>query len=174
MLDWCHEKYAHKQLGIKDEEGVRRWSFGHAKTKRIMLSPEVCALGDRWYEHPAFKDTQFKEGIERINTEADAFFASLGYEHDRARGGYVATAPNEKRVALFAHMGFGLTFLSSLLDIPFNVFSTKFNLSHSSMTVIKFKADADGFCIPQVLQLANDSHIYKEGLPIIYNNRTPI
>ncbi len=174
VLDWCKESHAFRQLTVTDENGKRKWCFGDATTRRLLLSPEVCELRDKWYDHPAFADTQFKAGINRIDTETDAFFASLGYEHDRKRGGYIATAPHEKRVALFAHQGFGMAFLSSLLDIPYNIFSTKFDLSHSSMTVIKFKEGADGFCIPQVLQLANDSHLYREGLPTKYNNRTPI
>ena len=77
--------------------------------------------------------------------------------------------PNEKRVALFAHQGFGISFLSSVLDIPYPEFSLHFDFSHSSMTVIEFK-DVDGIVIPKVLTLSNDSHIYSENLPTKYNN----
>ncbi|MBE6578000.1 MAG: histidine phosphatase family protein [Ruminococcaceae bacterium] len=174
LLDWCKESHAFKQLTVTDEQGKRKWCFDHTPTRRLLLSPEVCALRDKWYDHPAFASTQFKEGIKRVDNGTDELFTSLGYEHDRERGGYIAVAPNEKRVALFAHQGFGMAFLSSLLDIPYNIFSMKYNLSHSSMTVIRFKAESDGFCVPQVLQLANDSHIYREGLPTKYNNRIQI
>jgi hypothetical protein len=38
------------------------------------------------------------------------------------------------------------------------------------MTVIEFK-EADGVVIPRTLTLANDSHIYHEGLPTFYQNQ---
>ena len=173
-LDWCHEKYAHKQMGVKDEDGVRRWSFGISDMKKKFVSPEVVAMGSEWHKHPYFADTTFSEGVQRVDTEADALMRSLGYEHDRKNGYYIEREKNDKRIALFAHQGFGMLFLSSLMDIPFNVFSTKFNLSHSSMTVIDFHTSSNGICIPKILQLANDSHIYKEGIPTLYNNKLPI
>jgi hypothetical protein len=36
------------------------------------------------------------------------------------------------------------------------------------MTVIKFE-ERDGFVVPEVLTLSNDSHVYAEGLPTKYN-----
>ncbi len=174
VLDWCRESLAFEQLTVKNSEGKRKWCFEDPATKKLMLLPEVCALDSKWHTHPIFAETQFSKGIDRIDRETDALFASLGYEHDREKGLYNAVAPNEKRVALFAHQGFGMAFLSSLLDIPYNIFSTRFNLSHSSMTVIHFKTAADGTCVPCVLQLANDSHLYREGLPTKYINRIPI
>ena len=45
----------------------------------------------------------------------------------------------DKRVALFAHQGFGLAFLSRVLGIPYPMFSTQFDMGHSGMTVIEFK-----------------------------------
>ena len=38
------------------------------------------------------------------------------------------------------------------------------------MTVIEFKSN-NGFVVPQILQLSNDSHLYKDGLPTKYQNR---
>ena len=174
VLDWCAEHHAFKQLTIRDDQGKRKWCFADPATKALFLSPEVRALDNKWYTHPAFEQTQFGEGIERVDRETDALLLSLGYEHDRERGGYIEIAPNKKRVALFAHQGFGMAFLSSLLDIPYNIFSTKFNIAHSSMTVISFPEGTDGFCVPQILQLSNDSHLYREGLSTRYNNSTPI
>jgi probable phosphoglycerate mutase len=72
-------------------------------------------------------------------------------------------------VALFAHQGFGLAFLSHILDIPYPVFSMHFDTTHSGVTVIEFKNE-DGICVPKILTLSNDSHIYKDGLPTNYCN----
>ena len=95
---------------------------------------------------------------------------ALGYVHDREQKLYVSERENDSRVALFAHQGFGLAFLSALLDIPYPLFSTRFDMGHTGMTVIEFSPVA-GECVPQILQLANDAHLYAEGLPTDYQNR---
>ncbi|MGI6197480.1 MAG: hypothetical protein ACOYIO_10450 [Eubacteriales bacterium] len=43
-------------------------------------------------------------------------------------------------------------------------------MGHTGMTVIEF-SPAAGECVPQILQLANDAHLYAEGLPTDYQNR---
>ena len=100
--------------------------------------------------------------------ELTAFMESLGYVHDRYTGKYRAVAPNDDRVALFAHQGFGLAFLSCLLDIPYPAFSTHFDMCHTGVTVIDFSADENGMCIPKILTLSNDSHLYCKGIPSNY------
>jgi broad specificity phosphatase PhoE len=126
-------------------------------------------LGAAWYTHPALT-RDFLPGIERVNREVDEFFLSLGYRHDRENGRFEAVAPTEERIALFAHQGFGMAFFSSLLDIPYPFFSTHFDMGHTGMTVIDF-TEFCGFVYPKVLQLANDSHLYRDGILTGYQNR---
>ena len=120
LLDFANEGHAWRELTVKNEAGNPvTWLFSDRKTKEIFNSKEMRALGDRWYDHPAFVGKGYDKGIERIYNEADAFFASFGYVHDRYTGKYEVREPNDKRVALFAHQGFGLAFLSCVLDIPY-------------------------------------------------------
>jgi probable phosphoglycerate mutase len=136
----------------------------------VLISPEVRALGREWYTHPAFADTRYGEGMKRVQRECDAFMLALGYRHDYDACAYVAERPNDERVALFAHHGFGVAFLSCLLDIPYPEMALRFDIGHSSMTVIDF-TEKGGIVIPKVLQLSNDSHLWREGLPTKYQNR---
>ena len=76
---------------------------------------------------------------------------------------------NRDRVALFAHQGFGMSFFSSMLDIPYPMFCTHFDFSHSSMSVINFEPRGK-YVYPHVLQTANDSHLYREGILTGYHN----
>jgi hypothetical protein len=46
----------------------------------------------------------------------------------------------------------------------------RFDIGHSSMTVIDF-TEKGGIVIPKVLQLSNDSHLWREGLLTKYQNR---
>ena len=165
LLDFCHEGHAWAELTVRDEKG-QRWLFHDEQIKLLFTDPSVRALSDRWYEHPALR--QYQKGIERVSDEADNFFLSLGYEHERGTGRYRVIRPNKDRVALFAHQGFGMAFLSSLLDIPYPQFSVHFDICHTGMTVIEFK-EVNGYAIPKILTLSSDSHLYREGLPTIYN-----
>ena len=76
---------------------------------------------------------------------------------------------NDERIALFAHQGFGLAFLSVILDIPYPMFVNHFDMCHTGMTVIEFKEE-NGYAIPKVLTLSSDSHLYREGIPTKYHN----
>ena len=125
-------------------------------------------MGQEWYKDPFFKDTNFEQGVKRMNAATDDFFRLLGYEHDREKGCYKVLFENKKRVALFAHQGFGLLFLSSVLDIPYPLTCTRFDLGHSSVTVIAFGEEGDVY--PKMLQMSNDSHLYKEGILTPYNH----
>jgi len=164
-LDFSSEQHAWDELTLKSEDGRRTWANLHPPTVRLFASPEVRALGMRWYEHPAFSGTTYKAGMERIARESDAFFADLGYEHTATPGVYRVLRENEERVALFAHAGFGGAFFSHLLGIPYPQYGQTFDLCHSSLTVIEFK-EKHGVCVPRVLTLSNDAHLYHEMLPV--------
>lgn len=168
-LDWANEDYAWLDFRVQKEDGSHHWNFMTPKYKELFNSEEMRSMGDRWYDHPIFFETNVKNGFLRIQNAADEFFKTLGYKHDRKSHIYIAEKPNEKRIALFAHQGFGILFLSSILDVCMPQFATHFDISHSSVTVIEFK-DVDGITIPKVLTVGNDSHIYREGLPTKYNN----
>ncbi len=168
ILDWCNEGHAWRDLTVALDDGRRIWAFSHKPTIELFASDEIRKLDKEWHAFESFKDTSYKEGITRIQNETDNFMKNLGFIHKG--NGYFAESPKYKRVALFAHQGFGLAFLSCLLDVPYPMMSTRFDMGHSGMTVIEF-AD-EGFSTPKVLQLANDSHIFKaENLKTCYQNR---
>ncbi len=170
LLDFCNESYAFNEFSIIDEQGKKRWIFEDARYRRLLASAEVRQLGDKWYMHPVFGEEKFRSGIERIHREADRFLLSLGYEHDINESVYKVVRPNNDRVALFAYAGFGILFLSYVLDISFPEFSIHFDMCHTGMTVIEF-AEVEGYAIPKVKVWSDDAHLYREGLPLNYNNR---
>ena len=170
LLDFTNEGHAWNDFTVKENDSVT-WLFSSKKITKLFADPEVIKLYDKWYEHPAFAEYDYKKGIDRITRESDEFFKNLGYEHIVGTGAYKVTNHNDKRIALFAHQGFGIAFLSVLLDIPYPIFCRHFDMTHSSMTVIEFRND-DGISHPRILTLSNDSHLYREGLPLLYNRVT--
>ena len=165
--EFCHERYAAQEFTAPNSKGEPQWAFYNDRIRKIFMSPEVRAMGENWTEHPEFVNTAFKTGIERVKKGADELFLSLGYEHDREKGCYYPVKPTNDRVALFAHQGFGIAFLSAVLDIPYPMYSTHFDMCHSGVTVIDF-SEGEGVVIPKVLSLSNDSHLYRELLPSNY------
>lgn len=164
-LDFASEVHAWDELTLRSEDGRRTWANLHPPTVRLFASPEVRALGMRWYTHPAFADTAFQAGMERIARESSAFLSTLGYEQTQTPGLYRAVRENDERIALFAHAGFGGAFLSHVLGIPYPQYGQTFDLCHSSLTVIEFK-EKHGVCVPRVLTLSNDAHLLGACLPL--------
>lgn len=167
LLDWCNESFVWNEFTVSNGQ-EKKWFYQDETVRKIMASRQIEKLGTKWYESDFFAKTNVKNGVERIAKETFAFLLSLGYDKSPDGNYYAANNPNEKRIALFAHEGFGMAFLSALLNIPYPAFCSHFALEHSTMTVIRFEG-AD-FVVPCVLQLSNDSHLYKSGLPTNYKN----
>ena len=170
-LDWANEKYAAPEFYTTKEDETRgTWCFWDKETREVFMSEEVRKLGREWYRHPFFKNDRYADGMKRIQREADAFFESLGYKHDLKNNCYEVIEPTNKKIALFAHQGFGMAFLSCVLDIPYPYFATKFDITTTGVTVIDF-GNSKGSVIPTVLTHSDMSHIYNENLPMKYNSK---
>ena len=163
LLDFCNEGHAWDELTV--QRGKHRyWIFHDEYYKQLFTTDSIRQLSHRWYEHPELREGNYGKGINRIYDGTDEFLLSLGYEHERYTGRYKVIRSNEDRVALFAHHGFGIAFLSCLLDIPYPQFGLHFDICHTGMTVIEFE-ESNGYVIPRILTLSSDSHLYREGLP---------
>ena len=173
LLDFANEGHAWSSLTCYSEAlGRHAWLFHAPEMKELFHTPEIMALGNRWYEHPVFKtekfaDRDYKAAMERVEKGSAELFESLGYKRV-GNGKYEVVSDNNKRVALFAHQGFGIAFLSSLLGIPYPCFSTHFDICTSCVTVIEF-ANVNGYAYPKVLEHSSSAHLYKEGLPTRYS-----
>ena len=168
VLDWAHEDLTMREFGWKNAQGCTVWSYKLYDCIEKFLDPEVLALGKLWYTHPHFADTRMGEGVKRVDRETDAFMLTLGYRHDRENNRFFKVGESPERVAFFAHAGFGRTFISSLLDIPYPQYAVHFDATFSGVTVLEFK-DTPGVVYPKMLQLSNDSHLYHEGILSKYN-----
>lgn len=174
-LEWMHESLALKEMLLPVNEKKTSWVWSHPKYSQLLASRSVKEMGSRWYEHPELREFHFENSLKRVGGELDSFLASLGYEHDREKGLYKITCEGkekEKRIALFAHEGAGKIFMSELLDIPFPYYAAHFEMKHSGITAILFDEgrgwDFGGYARARVMTLSNDSHIYREGLPLIH------
>lgn len=162
LLDFANEGHAWADLSVG-----KYWLFQDKEKINFLASEEIRSLGDKWYNHPKLLEYNFEKGIKRIDNAVDEWLLGLGYKHDRKTGRYEIVNQNSKKVALFAHAGFGLAFLSSVLDIPYSEFCIKFDICHTGLTVIEF-CEYDKFAIPKILTLSNEAHLFKNGVPLNY------
>ena len=162
QLDFANEGHAWREMTTDTPDG-RRWLFNHPQNRAILASPEVKALGEKWYLHSAFAGYNFGGGIDRVRRGVNEFMLSLGYRHIDGTGSYEVVRDSDERVALFAHQGFATLFFSCLFDIPDPEYALHFDMCTTGMTVVDFRSEG-GIAIPTVKTYSNDSHIYKEGL----------
>lgn len=166
LLDFASEVHAWNAIA-PDLGAGKRFVGAQPAWKKLFVSPEMTALGRRWYEHPALCEhaETFKQYMAFVDENSDAWLKSLGYAHDRKNGYYIPERDSDERVALFAHGGFGQAFLSSILDMPYPHFCRHFGMCFTGVTAIEFKDEGDGCVLPQVLTMANDAHLYRGGIP---------
>ena len=166
--EWTSESLAAESFFVTRPDGSRGWVFHRKPT--ILKNDDSHTLVDNWYEADYLKsyNNDFKGGYERIQNASDVFLERHGYKREGSV--YKITNPNDERIAVFCHQGFGVTWLSHLLGIPPHIFWTSFDLTHSSVTVLNFKNFENGLTTPMCLQLSDMSHIFADRLPFKHNN----
>lgn len=165
LLNFADEALAWRDFTV-ERNGQTTWLFHDEKTKRLFSENEIVSLGNDWCTHPEMK--KYRAGVDRVYNETFEFFEALGYKHIRNTGRYEVVKSNNERVAFFAHQGFGIAFLSTVLDIPYPIVANHFDICHTGITAISFE-EQNGYAIPKLLTLSSEAHLYKEGLPTLYN-----
>jgi probable phosphoglycerate mutase len=158
---WMSEETVWGEFSVVNEQGMRTWAFSCQNTE---LLKQDYSWSD-WYTNPVFSSCKsIVGGYQRVADSSDDFLTRLGYTREGRV--YKAFNPNEKRVAAFCHAGFGLTWLSHLLSVPPNLFWSGFDISCSSVTILEFKNNPDGYTAPQCVCFSDVSHIYKDNLSL--------
>jgi len=166
LLDFTSEVHAWRDLA-PDLGAGKRFVGMQQPWKKLFVGPEMTALGRQWYTHPALSEhaETFKSYMEFVDKNSDEWLESLGYKHDRENGFYLPVRPNDDRIALFAHGGFGQAFLSSILDMPYPHFCRHFGTFFTGVTAIEFRDEGDGCVIANVLTVSGDAHLYAGDIP---------
>lgn len=170
VRDWMSETTAWEHFSGKWPEGWSGWHFQRPVSGT--LNEKNNTLWENWQEAECFERIPAREGMELIGNGSDALLEELGYRREGTY--YRVLRPSEEKVAAFCHQGFGLHWLSHLLQIPPQIFTAAFDISHSSVTVLRFANPPDGVTRPQCLCLSDLSHLFHAGLPLRYNGQFDI
>lgn len=134
----------------------------HGHTIRA-LSKEINTTN--WHEFEPFNHPLCVQRIRELADHSDAFLKELGFE--RQGQVYRTLRPdNREKVAVFCHGGFGLAWLSHLLDISPPQMWGSFFLPTSSVTTILFDERIPGVATPRALGVGDIGHLYAAGLPM--------
>lgn len=165
LCPWAHEELAARDFGYTDENGVWKWVFQRDEFLRDFARSEV-RYNDKWYEWDYFGGLRFKEGLERVKSETDAFLYKLGYSRDDNRSCYVQNTPNDDTVILLAHGGFGMAFLSYLLGKNYPDFCLTFEHLYTTGVVCIDFTENNGTVIPKLVYYNDYSHLINNGVEV--------
>ncbi|MBR6507351.1 MAG: histidine phosphatase family protein [Clostridia bacterium] len=105
--------------------------------------------------------------VENMIKNSDEFLASCGYSREGAF--YRITNHNDDCIAVFCHGGFGVAWISHLLNTAPGVMYPGISLNTTSVTTFVFRNSDTGFTRPCLKRLGEIDHIRRAGLRI--NNR---
>ena len=123
---------------------------------------------ERTLECTGLNQANMQPAIDRIVNGGRDFLCRLGYKEEN--GIYRILEPSNDRVALFCHAVMQRVWLSHLLHIPLHMMWASFAPTHTGVTVLEFKNNADGFTAPKCLCFSDMSHLYAQGLDMIHDN----
>ncbi len=170
--------YSRELTGVASEtqawmEEIQGWDVPDKQGRRIAawnIDGEIirCVKPyptyDSWSQMELFSSSVFAQKFAEIKRQSDTFLEAAGYR--REGGKYRIIRSNDDKLAVFCHMGFGLAWLSHLLELPLPLVWSGFWLAPSSVTTILMDARSDEWAVPRCLGMGDVSHLYKSDLPV--------
>jgi probable phosphoglycerate mutase len=165
--DWMSESLCSRNFcGINEEGKPVTWAFW--QRSKLLGKNECYDDRDSFSHGYYYRNDEAKKGAESLEKSSDEFLKKLGFLRTGEGNGYKVTEKNSKKIAIFAHQGFGLHWLAHLTKTPYHVFTATFEISHTGVTIIHFNEKTE-ITYPQILTVSDLSHIYTENLPRLYN-----
>lgn len=147
------------------------WTAESMDYMRRCNKPEQCSyrfsILNGVEDFTDFTDEERNGSLEMLVERSDEFLASLGYVREGAR--YKIVSPNDERILVFCHGGFGAAWISHLLMRPPAMGWCDIRLTTTSITRFVFENNAEGYTFPVNRFISATNHISLAGLRL--NNR---
>lgn len=139
------------------------WDYHPEKIREMSIQG---LTEEDWFKHPPYKDTGYEQVLESIGNHSDRFLAKHGMIRDNQvyRIDESVEQVRSQKIVVFCHGGFGLSWLSHLLRIPFPLVYSSFYLWPSSVTTLLFEERKTGIVTPRCIGLADITHLKIAGL----------
>lgn len=134
------------------------WDFDGS----FFRSTEILSRLNSWQSVSPLDHPRLAEVQRMVAQRSDEFLSRQGLV--REDGVYRIVRQNQKQIAVFCHLGLGLTWLSHLLEIPLPLVWAGFYLYPASVTTILFEERPVGIAVPRCLGLGDISHLVAQGI----------
>ena len=124
------------------------------------ISPTPRYAG--WQNQKYFDDPRYYSLVKEMQAGSDALLARHGYVHEGAL--YKIERPSEDRIAVFCHQGLGTTWISYLLNIPYQAAWAGMWQACTGITCIRMECRSTRFSVPRMLYMGDTTHIELAGL----------
>lgn len=115
------------------------------------------SFGSGVTEYEDFAREERSAFLDNMRTESDAFLARHGYRREGAL--YRVTDPDDRKIAVFCHGGFGGAWCAHLLSMPAEMGWVVLFLDTTSVSKFIFANDARGVTVPRCAYLNDRSHL---------------
>ena len=148
VLDFMHE------INWGGKNGVEIPYEGHPWTLacELMAMPEY-ATGDKWKEHPYFKDNICLDYYEKISEGLDELLK--GYGVIREGNAYQIEKQCDDTIAIFAHGGSGAHLISHILNLPLPFVFTSMPYGVCSVSIFDITPQTGDTAVPRI-EIFND------------------
>ncbi len=159
------EEWTREIEGFSVEQGepfgqTALWDYHPEKVRHLA---NRIVTEDGWLAvHPY--DQGFSQVLDSLASQSDIFLAKHGVVRENNLYRIQEETDRNQRLAVFCHAGFGLTWLSHLLGIPFPLVYSSFFLWPSSVTTVLFEERIRGIATPRCTGLADITHLKQSGL----------
>jgi broad specificity phosphatase PhoE len=158
-LDWTRELRGPR---LKNSR-FPAWDIGGAEVR----GDGFLANLDHWELLDEYVDAEELRAVSQaVARSSDEFLAGLGYE--RQGPVYHITRPNQLKLAVVCHGGFGLTWLAHLLAVPLPLMYASFFMQTTSVTTVLFEERIPGSACPRCIEFGALPHLYRAGLRPLY------
>jgi broad specificity phosphatase PhoE len=128
----------------------------------LLRSAEITGALNHWQAVPPLNQPVLAENYEVVRQGSEDFLARQGFMlKDDV---YTVERENRKKIAIFMHLGSGLTWLSHLLAIPLPLMWAGFFLPTTSVTTLLLDERTPGCALPRCLGVGDVSHLARAGL----------
>ena len=164
--EWTSERVAGASFGGVNEKGENvTWAFF---LRDKLIGRNECYDDPDSFSHGYYRnDERAREGARALAEASDDFLLRLGFRNRGIGNSYEVVKKNDKRIALFAHQGFGLHWLAHLTKTPFHQFTTTFDIGFTGVTIIQFD-EARDHTYPRIITLSDVSHLVADGIDTRY------
>ena len=125
--------------------------------EEVMRSSWEQSLADGIYRYKDFAKEDRKEHIVGMIDSSDEFLLRHGYKREGLL--YKTINPNQEKIAVFCHGGFGGAWISHLLSLPPAMGWLHFSLHTTSVTEFAFANNENGITFPRCMRLGDVSHL---------------